>query len=248
MWRSTSAERVRKWLDTSQPPMASWAAQECSPPRASLPAIILYMWHGAPQGGPGASALLGNFYELGPHLLTEDLELRENPGRYARSSLKHTTASCAACLKSKVPGASAHIWKEAQCPCCTVPAADVSAHLAVLGGGAPFLRGHPAYLCARLASLCQCGSSHMAGRGVSDRRPAPQPRGTSALRCCSSSSRSARASASQVPTPAQSPMHTAAEAICWRLHASGPGAAGLHGLPGAHAHVPCVQHANLCIP
>ena len=35
----------------------------------------------ATQGGPGASALLGNFYELGPYQLTEDLERRENPGK-----------------------------------------------------------------------------------------------------------------------------------------------------------------------
>ncbi len=39
----------------------------------------------AAQGGPGASALLGNFYELGPYHVTEDLQLRENPGARART-------------------------------------------------------------------------------------------------------------------------------------------------------------------
>ncbi len=39
----------------------------------------------AAQGGPGASALLGNFYELGPYHVTEDLQLRENPGARARA-------------------------------------------------------------------------------------------------------------------------------------------------------------------
>ncbi|KAK9835987.1 hypothetical protein WJX81_004007 [Elliptochloris bilobata] len=39
--------------------------------------IVLWL-----QGGPGASALLGNMYELGPYLLTEDLALRENPATW----------------------------------------------------------------------------------------------------------------------------------------------------------------------
>jgi hypothetical protein len=32
------------------------------------------------QGGPGASSLMGNFYELiGPQKVTKDLRLRDNP-------------------------------------------------------------------------------------------------------------------------------------------------------------------------
>lgn len=33
------------------------------------------------QGGPGCASTFGGFYEIGPWLVTEDLQLVENPGR-----------------------------------------------------------------------------------------------------------------------------------------------------------------------
>ena len=101
--RRTGAGRVREVVGypSATRGFLQGAAQDGSPPRASLRAIMLLIW--APQGGPGASALLGNFYELGPYLLTEDLELWENPGRYARCEIKDATTSCATCSQSKLP-------------------------------------------------------------------------------------------------------------------------------------------------
>ncbi|AET00898.1 putative carboxypeptidase C [Medicago truncatula] len=55
-----------------------YEAQNSTSPLSQTPLLI---WL---QGGPGCSSMVGNFYELGPYLVTNSLTLQPNPGAWNR--------------------------------------------------------------------------------------------------------------------------------------------------------------------
>ncbi|CDP00771.1 unnamed protein product [Coffea canephora] len=54
---------------------------EAQKPTTPLSQIPLLIWL---QGGPGCSSMLGNFYELGPWLVTSNVSVKPNPGAWNR--------------------------------------------------------------------------------------------------------------------------------------------------------------------
>ncbi|CAI0415373.1 unnamed protein product [Linum tenue] len=56
-----------------------YEAQQPSSPSLSTTPLVFWL-----QGGPGCSSMIGNFFELGPYLVTPELGLTKNPGSWNR--------------------------------------------------------------------------------------------------------------------------------------------------------------------
>lgn len=64
------------WADKDTRARMFYAFYEAKHPAGALTDTPLLLWL---QGGPGCSSMIGNFYELGPYRVHDDLRLNENP-------------------------------------------------------------------------------------------------------------------------------------------------------------------------